>query len=63
MKMSKGCKSKNAVPKLVKGKKASSPKGFAQEWRIALRWGLADDIATGQPQAIMDRCAQRAGVS
>jgi len=30
MKMSKGCKSKNAVPKLVKGKKASSPKGFAQ---------------------------------
>lgn len=34
--------------------------GFPQEWRIALRWGLADDIATGQPQAIMDRCAQRA---
>lgn len=35
---------------------------FPQEWRIALRWGLADDIATGQPQAIMDRCAQRASV-
>ncbi len=33
---------------------------FPQEWRIALRWGLADDICTGQPQAIMDRCAQRA---
>lgn len=33
---------------------------FPQEWRIALRWGLADDIATGQPQAIMDRCADRA---
>lgn len=33
---------------------------FPQEWRIALRWGLADDISTGQPQAIMDRCAQRA---
>lgn len=33
---------------------------FPQEWRIALRWGLADDIATGQPQAIMDRCAGRA---
>lgn len=32
---------------------------FPQEWRIALRWGLADDICTGQPQAIMDRCAQR----
>jgi hypothetical protein len=33
---------------------------FPQEWRIALRWGLADDICTGQPQAIMDRCAERA---
>lgn len=33
---------------------------FPQEWRIALRWGLADDISTGQPAAIMDRCAQRA---
>ena len=35
---------------------------FPQEWRIALRWGLADDIATGQPQAIMDRCQQRANL-
>lgn len=35
---------------------------FPQEWRIALRWGLADDIATGQPQAIMDRCAERANI-
>lgn len=33
---------------------------FPQEWRIALRWALADDICTGQPQAIMDRCAARA---
>ena len=33
---------------------------FPQEWRIALRWGLADDICTGQPQAIMERCAERA---
>lgn len=33
---------------------------FPQEWRIALRWGLADDICTGQPQAIMDRCSNRA---
>jgi len=33
---------------------------FPEEWRMALRWGLADDICTGQPQAIMDRCAQRA---
>lgn len=34
--------------------------GFPQEWRIALRWGLADDICTGQPEAIMARCAQNA---
>lgn len=33
---------------------------FPQEWRIALRWGLADDICTGQPQAIMDRCKKNA---
>lgn len=33
---------------------------FPTEWRIALRWGLADELATGQPQAIMDRCQQRA---
>lgn len=33
---------------------------FPSEWRIALRWGLADDLATGQPEAIMSRCAQRA---
>jgi len=32
---------------------------FPVEWRIALRWGLADELATGQPQAIMDRCQQR----
>jgi hypothetical protein len=33
---------------------------FPIEWRLALRWGLADEICTGQPQAIMDRCQQRA---
>jgi len=33
---------------------------FPKEWFLALRWGLADDICTGQPQAIMDRCAARA---
>lgn len=35
---------------------------FPQEWRIALRWALADDICTGQPQTIMDRCAQKAEI-
>lgn len=33
---------------------------FPLEWMMALRWGLADDICTGQPQAIMDRCASKA---
>jgi len=33
---------------------------FPQEWRIALRWGLADDICTGQPVAIMARCTDNA---
>ena len=33
---------------------------FPTEWRMALRWGLADELATGQPQAIMDRCQARA---
>jgi hypothetical protein len=33
---------------------------FPQEWFMGLRWGLADDICTGQPQAIMDRCMGRA---
>ena len=35
---------------------------FPAEWGIALVWGLADEICTGQPQAIMDRCQQRAAV-
>lgn len=34
--------------------------GFPQEWRIALRWGLADDICTGQPTTIMQRCSEKA---
>ncbi len=33
---------------------------FPIEWRLALHWGLADEVCTGQPQAIMDRCEKRA---
>lgn len=33
---------------------------FPLEWRIFLHWALADAVCTGQPQAIMDRCQQRA---
>lgn len=32
---------------------------FPIEWRMFLRWAMADELATGQPQAIMDRCSQR----
>lgn len=39
---------------------SSDTLSFPQEWFIALRWGLADDICTGQPQAIMDRCKANA---
>ena len=35
---------------------------FPTEWFIALRWALADEICTGQPQAIMDRCLMRANL-
>jgi hypothetical protein len=34
--------------------------GFSPEWTIALRWGLADELATGQSDSIQSRCAQRA---
>lgn len=33
---------------------------FPEEWYLALIWGLADQICGGQPQAIMDRCKEKA---
>lgn len=33
---------------------------FPQEWFIALRWCLADEISSNQPQSIQARCQQRA---
>ncbi len=33
---------------------------FPIEWRMFLRWALADQLATGQPESIMSRCQQRA---
>lgn len=33
---------------------------FPIEWAMGLRWALADDLATGQPQSIMDRCERKA---
>ena len=35
---------------------------FPPEWRIYLRWALAYDLATGQPQAVIDRCEKNAAV-
>ena len=32
---------------------------FPVEWRMFLHWALAAELATGQPQAIVDRCDQR----
>lgn len=33
---------------------------FPAEWFLALMWGLADEICTGQPQEIVQRCAAKA---
>jgi hypothetical protein len=33
---------------------------FPVEWRLALVWGLAAEICTGQPQAVVVRCEGRA---
>ena len=30
------------------------------EWYMALRWGIADDMASGQPIPIMERCERKA---
>jgi hypothetical protein len=34
--------------------------GLPPEWFLAARWGLADELATGQPPAIVQRCAMKA---
>jgi len=33
---------------------------FPAEWYLALRWGLADEWCTGQPDQIVARCKERA---
>lgn len=33
---------------------------FPQEWYIALNWGLADELASGQSDATIQRCKQKA---
>lgn len=34
--------------------------GFPPEWYIALRWGIADELSTGQPERIVARCQSKA---
>ncbi len=33
---------------------------FPVEWDLALRWALADELSSGQPAIIMERCAGKA---
>lgn len=33
---------------------------FPPEWAIALRWGLADELSTGMPDSVQQRCQVRA---
>lgn len=32
---------------------------FPEEWFLTLQWALADEICTGMPQAVMDRCMRK----
>jgi hypothetical protein len=38
----------------------TSDVAFPVEWFQALRWGLADELCSGQPQLIMERCERKA---
>lgn len=38
---------------------SDSPR-FPPEWAIALRWGVADELTSGMPEAVQVRCQQRA---
>lgn len=38
----------------------SDTMNFPVEWFIALHWGLAAEIASGQPQAVINRCEAKA---
>lgn len=33
---------------------------FPEEWGMALRWGLAEDICSGQPESVQKRCMNNA---
>lgn len=54
------------VPHVLLSTQATNPVNltetinFPSEWRIALRWLLADDLSNGQPKVIMDNCSAKA---
>lgn len=41
---------------------ATGSMNFPREWFMALCWGLADEISTGQSDRIMNRCAEKANI-
>ena len=38
----------------------SDTPSFPPEWTLALRWGVADEICTGMPTEVIERCAAKA---
>lgn len=40
----------------------TDPMVFPPEWALTLEWGLADQIATGMPQEVIDRCANKSAL-
>lgn len=52
--------------KLVLRNQATNPANinasvlFPPEWGIALRWGIADEVSSGMPEAVQQRCQTRA---
>lgn len=45
---------------LPKGSALTDQTAFPEEWFPVLSWGLADELCTGQPQEIVNRCATKA---
>jgi len=41
------------------GEKITDATQFPEEWYVGLQWILADEICTGQPDSIVQRCAQK----
>jgi len=44
---------------LAQGSALTDQTAFPVEWFPVLAWGLADELCTGQPQEIVQRCSSR----